>query len=277
MGRDKNRKVYKVITSYNIMEIIKNAIRVGNSAGVLLPRGWLGSQVKVILEPLNIEKEVIEILMQEKILEDALGVYITGSYARNEQSIESDVDILVVTNNTSRKIKRGKYEILCLTKKEIENQIERNILPVLPMLKEARAIINKELIQQYLSNEINLRNLKYHIITTKSAMNIVEKDIKFSREMKENASDADAYSLILRLRTLYIIDCLRKGKNWSKKDFLKLIKNISGSLIAYERYIISKNKNTLENKLPVEEAEKLLNYINKKIREVEKWLRGKRG
>ena len=87
MGRDKNRKVYKVITSYNIMEIIKNAIRVGNSAGVLLPRGWLGSQVKVILEPLNIEKEVIEILMQEKILEDALGVYITGSYARNEQSI----------------------------------------------------------------------------------------------------------------------------------------------------------------------------------------------
>ena len=259
------------------MEIIKNAIRVGNSAGVLLPRGWLGSQVKVILEPLNIEKEVIEILMQEKILEDALGVYITGSYARNEQSIESDVDILVVTNNTSRKIKRGKYEILCLTKKEIENQIERNILPVLPMLKEARAIINKELIQQYLSNEINLRNLKYHIITTKSAMNIVEKDIKFSREMKENASDADAYSLILRLRTLYIIDCLRKGKNWSKKDFLKLIKNISGSLIAYERYISSKNKNTLENKLPVEEAEKLLNYINKKIREVEKWLRGKRG
>jgi len=41
------------------MELIKNTIRVGNSAGVLLPKEFLNTQVKVVLQPLNIEKDVI--------------------------------------------------------------------------------------------------------------------------------------------------------------------------------------------------------------------------
>lgn len=258
------------------MELIKNTIKVGNSAGVLLPKEWLGNQVRVILEPLNLDKEIVEILMRENILGEVLGVYVVGSYARGEQTIESDIDVLVITGSINKKIKKGKYEIICISQEEIKSQIERNILPILPMVREARAIINKELIEQYASSKLTLKNLSYHIETTKSAMKVVEKDIELSKKMNEKASDAAAYSLILRLRTLYIIECLKHEKIWSRKDFLKLVKNITGSVTSYERYLNSKNKKNEESRLPIEEAEKLMKYINKKIKEIEKWLQGKK-
>ncbi len=255
------------------MEIIKTAVKVGNSAGVLLPKKWLNTQVKVILEPINIEKDVLEILIEEDILKKVLGVYLVGSYAQGEQTIDSDVDILVVTDTISKKIKRGKYEIICIAKKELEKQLEENILPIIPMIKEAKVIINQELIKNYLSSKLTEKNLKYHIETTKSAMKIVEKDIELAKKLRENVSDASAYSLVLRLRTLYIIECIRKGVIWNKKGLLSLIKKISGGLNVYERYLSSKNKNTLDYKLKIEETEKLMNYINEKIREIGKWLK----
>lgn len=258
------------------MEIVKTAVRVGNSAGVLLPKQWLNSQVKIILGPLNIEKEVLGILIEEKILKNVLGVYVIGSYARNEQTIDSDIDILILTDNINKRIKKGKYEIICIPKKELENQLNKNILPILAMIKEAKPIINKELIKNYLNMPLTKKNLKWHIDTTKSAMKVVKEYIKFAEEMEEKVGDSVSYSLILRLRTLYIIDCIKKNKIWKKSEFLKLVKEISGFLTAYKRYLSSKNKNTLDYKLPIEEAEKLMYYINKKIIALEKWLREKK-
>jgi predicted nucleotidyltransferase len=253
------------------MEVIKTAIKVGNSAGVLLPRKWLGSEVKIILRPLNIEEDILKILLEERILQKALGIYIVGSYARNEQTIDSDVDILVITSDINQRLKRDKYEIICISKKDLDKQINENALPLLAMIKEAKIITNEDLIKN-IDFSLNKSNLKYHIETTKSAMKIVEKDIEISKEIKGKVSDASAYSIILRLRTLYIIDCLRKNKLWSKKEFLKLVKNISGSNEAYERYLSSKNKNTLDYELPINEAEKLKEYIERKIAELEKLL-----
>ena len=258
------------------MEIIKTAVKVGNSAGVLLPKKWLNSSVKITLEPLNIERDVIGILIEEEILKKVMGIYLTGSYARNEQTIESDVDVLAITSDISKRIKRDKYEIICVSKKELENQLNENALPLLAMIKEAKTIINEELIKEYSDYPLNEKNLRYHIKTTKSAMKVVEKDILFSKEIRENASDASAYSLILRLRTFYIIDCIKNKKIWSKNHFLNLIKKISKNLNAYELYLNVKNKNTLSYKLNVREAEKLMNYINKNIEKIERWLKEKK-
>lgn len=254
------------------MELIKNTIRVGNSAGVLLPKEFLNTQVKVVLQPLNIEKDILDILIEEKVLKNVLGCYLIGSYARKEQTIESDVDVLAITDKINKRIKKGKYEIICISKEEIERQLEENALPILPMIKEAKTIINDYLMREYIDSPLTKKNLKWHIDTTKSAMRVVKEYIKLAEEMEEKVSDAASYSLILRLRTLYIINCLRKGKLWTKEEFLDLIKKISGSLIAYERYLDSKNNNAKEYKLPIEEAKKLMNYINKKIKEVEIWL-----
>jgi len=251
-------------------EIIKNTIKFGNSAGVLLPKRYLNSTVKITLEPLNIEKDILRILAEEKLLKDVLGVYIVGSYARKEETFESDVDVLVITNNINKKIKTGKYEIICVSKEEVERQLVENIFPLLPMIKEAKTIINDNLIKEHINSPLTKKNIKWHIDTTKSAMRVVKEYIKLAEEMEGEVSDAASYSLILRLRTLYIIDCLSKNKLWKKEEFLNLIKKISGSLIAYERYIDSKNNNSKKCKLPIEEAKKLMDYINKKVKEIER-------
>ena len=251
------------------MELIKNTIKVGNSAGVLLPKEFLNTQVKIVLQPLNVEKDILDILIEKRILKNVIGCYLIGSYARKEQTIESDVDVLVITDNINKTIKNGRYDLTCISMEEVKRQLKENILPILPMIKEAKIIINEDLIRKHLNSPLTKRNLKWHIDTTKSAMKVVREYIKLAKFDGEKVSDGASYSLILRLRTLYIIDCLKKGKMWKKEELLNLIKKISGSLIAYERYLDVKNNDANKFKLPIEEAEKLMNYINKKIKEVE--------
>jgi len=254
-------------------EIIKNTIKVGNSAGVLLPKEWLNTQVKVILQPLNIKKDVLEILIEENILKNLLGAYITGSYARNEQTIESDVDILAITDSINKKIKKGRYEIIVISRENAEKQLKTNILPLLPMIKEAKVIINDALIKRYLNTSLTEKNLKWYVDTTKSRIKKIKEDINLYKKAGESyMSDNIAYILILRLRSLYILDSMKKGKAWKKTCFLSLVKRISGSLKAYEGYLRSKNNERVRNELPVEEAEKIACYISKEVIKLEKWL-----
>ncbi len=257
------------------MELIKNTIQVGNSAGVLLPKEFLNTQVKIVLQPLNIEKDVLNILLRDKILKNTLGCYLIGSYARKEQTIESDIDVLVITDSINKKIDKGKYELICVSKEALERQLKENVLPILPMIKEAKTIINNSLIKEYTNTPLTKKNLKWHIETTKSAMNVVKEFINLEEETGK-ISDSIVYSLILRLRTLYIIDCLRKNKLWKKQEFLELVKTVSGSLTAYESYVNSKNNDSKKYNLPIKQAKKIMDYVNKNIREIEKWLNKKK-
>ena len=259
------------------MELIKTAIKVGNSAGVLLPKKYLNLQVKVVLEPLNIEKDVINILMEEEILKEVMGVYVVGSHARMEQNIESDIDILVITSSLNKRVVREKYELIYVSEKELKEQLDKNALPVLAMIKEAKTIINEELIKKYINSPLTEKNLRWHIDTTKSAMKVIEEDLKISRELKERyTSDGIVYSLILRLRTLYIIDCVRKNKKYTNKDFLNLIIGITGTLTAYNAYLRVKVNKKNKQEVNIEETGKLLDYINKKVLVLEKWLKEKK-
>lgn len=254
-------------------ELVKPIIRFGNSAGVLLPKEWLNGKAKVELieKPLDLKKDIIELL--DDYLDDIVGVYLVGSYAREEEDEKSDVDVIALTNNTNEKIKRGKYDILIISKEKLDELIEENAFPLIPMLKEAKPIINSELLGNYKDVKLTSKNLRFHIETTKSAIDVIKEDIKASKELNANVSDASAYSLVLRLRTLYIIDCIKENRLWKKQEFLGLIKKVSGSLKAYERYALVKGNKKLEYKLPIEEAENLVDYINKRLAEIEKWLK----
>ncbi|MBT3691404.1 nucleotidyltransferase domain-containing protein [archaeon] len=256
------------------MELIKQTIKVGNSAGVLLPKQYLNSKVKIILEPLNIEKDVLDILIEEDLLKNVKGIYLTGSYVREEQTIESDIDILVITDKINKRLKKGKYDILLVSSDKIEERLNKNILPIIPMLREAKVIINNSLREEYLEEiKLNWKNLKWHVESTESAMKVVKEDIGISQELNEKVSNASVYSLILRLRTIYILDCLIKNKLWKKEGLLKLIKKISGSLDSYEIYEDIKNNKKRKDELSIQEAEKLMNYIIKKTEEIKKWLK----
>lgn len=255
------------------IDLIKPIVRVGNSAGVILPREWLHGEAKVTLirKGLEPEKEIFEILKDN--LHDVLGIYMAGSYARGEQNEKSDVDILVITNKTNLKINKGKYEILIISKDNLEREIELNALPLIPMLKEAKTILNSNLSEKYKNTQLTEKNLRFHFETSESALKINEDLINIARETGSNCGDEVAYSLVLRLRETYIIDCIIKGKLWSNKEFLNLIKRVSGSLTAYNGYLRVKGNMSSKEELDCDEAERLLNHIASKIKESKAWIR----
>ncbi len=256
------------------MELIKQIVKVGNSAGVILPREWLNgkARIELISKPLNIKKEIFEIL--EEYLEDIEGIYIVGSYARREENEKSDIDIFVITNKINKKIIKGSYEIILISKRQLEKTLERNILPLLPMIKEAKVIMNKELLSKYRNYKLNKSNLKFYFDVTTSAMKVCKSAINIDKESgAKNTSDAIAYSLILNLRSTYLVDSLIKNKKWSTKDFLRLIKKISNSLESYEGYTRVKSDIKSKRKLEVEDARKLISYILEKLDEHKKLLK----
>jgi len=258
-----------------IRELIKPIVRVGNSAGVLLPKNWINgkARIELIEKPIDIKKDVLEIL--DPYLQNIEGIYLIGSYAREEQTKKSDVDILVITNKINKKIKKGKYEIILISKEKVESALEKNILPILPMLKEAKPLVNSSLIEKYKKTQLTKKNLKSHIELTKSALGINREFINLDEEMESNSGDSVAYSLILRLREMYIVDFLIKNKIPTKKELFNLIKKVSGSLKAYEGYLRVKNNEKDKNELPIEESIKLYDYLIKKIKEQEKWAKTK--
>src|SRR3989344_5523439 len=106
-----------------------------------------------------------------------------------------------------------------------------------------------------------------YLDATKEKLEIVRKYIdKSKRKNKKYLEDKIAYTLILRIRTLEIIKNLAKNKDYSNKDFLRLIKRISKSKdgnSVYERYLAVKNNMEEKNGISIEEADKLYEYLKK--------------
>ncbi len=258
-------------------QLLKKAYKVGNSAGVVVPKEWMNGfvEVKLVEPPIRLDaSSILKILQQENIdTSRILGIAITGSYAKEEHTLDSDVDILVITDNLNKKINVGRYEIIILSEEILKSQLENMGFPILPMILESKTIINKKLFEKYKKNKLNKKALKWLIDTTRSSIKISKEQTSILKELGEKkVSDNISYSLILRLRTIFIIEKLIKNKSWNKKDFLNLIKKVSGSLIAYEGYIRVKNNKKIRKELLIEDVERLVEYITKKT---EKWIKNK--
>ena len=208
------------------MELIKPIIKVGNSAGVLLPKKWLHGEAKVTLlvRPLNLEEDILNIL--RPYLSSVIGIALTGSYARKEETIRSDIDVLAITTNISKKIKKGKFDIILISREETENLLRNNAIPILPILIEAKPILNSEIIDKYRKTSLTKNNLKWHFETTRSALKVQKESIGLAELEDKTISDNIVYSLILRLREAYIVDCLSKAKQYTTKSFLALLDKI---------------------------------------------------
>ena len=256
-------------------ELIKPIIRVGNSAGVLVPKEWLNGKARVQLidKPVNIKKDVLNIL--EPYFEEILGIYLTGSYARNEQTSKSDIDIIVITSKKECRIKKNKYDILLISKNEVNKVLKNNALPILPMLKEAKTILNKDYLESIKKLKISKKSFKWNVELMKSSLKMNKELINLKKEHSENIEDSIIYSLILNLRTLHIIDCIKINKRWSNKEFLFLIKEISGSLKVYESYLRIKNDKKIEKLISITDAQKLVSYISLKLKGCERWIKRK--
>ena len=247
-------------------EIIKQAFKLGNSAGVLLPVEWKDKKVMVKLIDRSITQEILEILYERDLLKNIIGVFLAGSYARGEETEVSDVDILAITNNINKQIKVGKYEMILISKDKFEKSIIRSIYLV-SLINEAKAILNMDLLEEYKRKTKGI-SIRRNIDEIKSIARINDEAVDIDEELKENVPDENLYSIILRLRELYLIGCLRKNKNPSNKEFLNLIKEVA-SEEAYNAYLRIKNDLKPKKVVSVKETRGLLNEIRRRIKKLE--------
>ncbi len=256
------------------MEILfKKTTKSGNASAVVLPKAWLDKRVKIELidkTPEIILYDVLNIIQSSINLSEIIGIYIVGSNARKEQTSSSDIDILVITENTNKEIiKKETYEIIIVSLDLLNYKLKENLFPVGTMLKEAQPLLNNNFLKK-IKIKVTKKNVKWYLETTKDRLKIIKSSIDTIEKNKPNGklSDAIAYSLILRLRTLYMIDCLKNNDNYKKNEFIKLTKRISGSLIAYNRYVYAKNNKENKRELPLNEGKKLYSYLEEYLQKI---------
>ncbi|MEX0921047.1 MAG: nucleotidyltransferase domain-containing protein [Candidatus Pacearchaeota archaeon] len=246
-------------------EIIKQAIKIGNSSGVILPKAWENRKVKVELVEDSINKDILEIINEKGLLSEVVGIYLVGSYARSEETPESDIDILIVTENTNKNIVRGNYEILIISKKNLEKNLKKNLY-LYSMVNEAKPILNKSLLKKYKEINHNLPEKKI-INEIKSVLNINKETAKISQEHGKPVLDGTAYSVILRIKELFILYCIIKKKKYSKREFLKTLleKNAEES---YNAYLRVKNDSKNKNNINPEEIISLIEFSENLIKKI---------
>ncbi len=251
----------------NEERIIRNVKAFGNGAHILVPKLWEGERV-ILLKPLrkSLKEEILEVI--GPYLENIIGVYIYGSYSRNEQREDSDIDLFVITNKKI-KIKEKGFEILCMEEKNIKKSIELEPLLMHSIISESKPIINIKLLDELKEKyrSFNIRNFNEFLKSTK---NIIKVNKEFlSSENKEYVSgEAIIYSLILRLRGVYIANSLLNKKSYSNKDFKVWVKNKLPNIdfdSIYENYISSKNNEKLKFKVKINDLILLLDFLSKQI------------
>ncbi len=248
-------------------EIVRPVVKVGNSGGVLVPRAWVYGKARVVLlekrpEP---EKEVFALL--EEYLPDVQALALSGSYARGEQTAESDVDVFAITHTLNRRVRQGKYDLLLVSEEHLKRSLAGNILPLLPMLIEAKVLMNREMIERYQTTPVTKKNLSFHFETSASALAVVAADLALLREAGINeVGGATAYSLVIRLRELYIIDCLLHNKRWNTKGLLALLRGVVGDTRLYQEYGRVKQGFKAKGLVTLEAAETLHTYLAKHLR-----------
>ena len=189
---------------------VKKTVRAGNSSAVILPRAWLNKEVRVELlrkDNETILSDSLEIINKYLSLKEVIGIYLVGSYARQEEDDTSDIDILVITNNIDKKIiKEGIYNLLIISSELLNYKLKRDLLPIGQMLRESTPLLNASYIDS-IEIKATRENSKIYLDTTQEKIDLIKKVIELSKKRnKEKVSDFVAYTLVLRIRTLYIIE-----------------------------------------------------------------------
>src|SRR3989344_7708409 len=120
-------------------QLVKTVVRSGNGGAVWVPKNWLGQEVIVILPQkpkLDVKERIIRLL--EPYLKDIISVFIYGSYARHEETKDSDIDVMVITENPVKiSIKEPKLEITVFELEKFKKIIEKYPVMYCQMVKEA--------------------------------------------------------------------------------------------------------------------------------------------
>lgn len=254
------------------MKIVRRAVEIGNGAAVYVPKEYKGKQVLIVL-PEGIEeikKRVLTKLID--FMPNILGVYLYGSYARGESTKESDIDVLIIVQEKDEKIKTlfDDIDVRILTLDGIKKSIKNFPVPIVLVLKEAEVFLNPLLLEELKKEKYSLKGLRWHFEEIKGMVKIIEGFIKLD---DKNINASHIYSLIMRARVLYMIECLLRNKIFSNEGVKKKLLNYGLNEKVFENYykIYQKirNNEVVEEKIDKKEIERLIKIIKNYCIEIE--------
>ena len=265
-------------------QLVKTVVKSGNGGAVWVPKDWLGKEVVVILPEkpkLDIKEKIIHLL--EPHLKDIISVAIYGSYARNEQTSESDIDVLVITKDKNLKLdlKKENIDVVSLPFDKLKKAIEKYPVLYYQMLREAEPLINADVIETLKSIKINKENFKDYLIEAKEHLKSSSEFLDLDKlDGAYLRSFSVIYSVMLRLKGLFIINSF-SGKNvFTNKKFKQWVINKGIRPLEFESCykaysLIRDNKEIKKLRIKIDTAEKLLNILEKELAELESTLYGK--
>ena len=237
----------------------------GNSGHIVLPKEYIGRRIRFITKTKTFNQIKIEILnILTSNIENISGAYLYGSYARNEETLDSDVDIFIISNK-KLKILHEEYNIVSLTEEQIKNTLEKNAVLILPIIKESKTIINPNLIDFYKDHKLTQKNTKTFIEECERILKIN----KHSLELNIGVNSIN-YSLILRIRGLLILNLMLENKLYTKsKLFSQLGKNFTRKKVQqiYNTYTKVRDNKKIDKDIITKKDLKILIKINENLLE----------
>ena len=206
-------------------QIVKTVVKSGNGGAVWVPKDWLGQEVLVILPDkpkLKTKERIIHLL--EPYLKDVVSVFIYGSYARHEEIKGSDIDVMVITKDKTIgiDIKEKNLEIAVFELDKLKRAIQKYPVMYRQIVQEAEPLINFHVLDELKKIEVDnesfkgyLSDTKQHIKSNRELAGLDEIDGEYVR------SYSVLYSAMLRLRGIFIMQCIVNKEIFSNKSFKK--------------------------------------------------------
>lgn len=251
-------------------QLVKNVEKHGNSGGIYLPVDWVGQ--RVLVRPLSITESIMQVISPYS--RHILGICLYGSYARGEQTPDSDIDILVITDKDMR-IGGGLWnmDIETANRNKIEGMIRNDPVGYYSMIREAVPILNEKLLEELRRIEPDLKQIRTYYKMTKSMLGIVRGVIDIKGDLAPCV-----YSLILRLRGLFLIQCNLKKRKYSNAEFEDFVVKHGINRTKYRRlYDVYRakrdNKPVPKYSIPVKDVEMLYKIVEGVL----KWQKEQKG
>lgn len=256
-------------------QIRKKVARSGNGGAVWVPKEWLGEEIivtRIETPKLSLEEELINILLP--YLKDICGIFLYGSYARKEETKNSDMDILVIGKNKIKIENTKRFDINFIEIKKIKEAVQKNPF-IYAIINEAKPIINSYLLDELKQNKKDFKDfIRWFKETTYDSIKITNEFIDLDKiESNYLVSYNVIYSLILRLKGIFLIKSVLENKEFSNISFKRFITQfISESELRklYEAYRSIRDDKKLGNlKIEISLIKKLFEVLQREVKNLD--------
>ncbi|MBI2134109.1 nucleotidyltransferase domain-containing protein [Candidatus Woesearchaeota archaeon] len=262
-------------------QIVKKVVKSGNGGAVWVPKSWLGEEVIVILpERPKLSERIVHLL--EPYLKDIVFAGIYGSYARNEQESESDIDILVLTKDKKIRVgKKGKMDVSAYPVDKFKIAMEKRPVEYFQIVREMQPLINASILDDLKNIKIKEVNFKGYLVETREHLTSSSKLLGLDKEEGNYVKSMSViYSSFLRLRGLFIMKCLLGSEVFSGQRFKEWLiqEGLSpGQFEAFQRiYRTIRDEGRAKGfSLEIADGEKLLIVLKRELEKLEAHIFGK--